>query len=206
MKKKFYRSQAEMIIKKLQLRKMEGYYCENKEEALAKLLELIGDTPKTIANGGSVTLNQIGAKKAVQKAGHELVLKEKYENQKEWIARQATADVFMTSTNAITLDGELVNIDGVGSRVSMMIFGPDEVIVVAGMNKVVTDVEAGIKRIHNFAAPLNALRINADTPCKQMEKCENCLKNTICCNIVVTRATRFANRIKVILVGEELGF
>lgn len=208
-KKQFYRNQAETIIKKLQSRNMEGHYCENKEEALAKLLELIGDAPKTVANGGSVTLDQIGARDAVEAAGHELIRRENYktpEEQKEWIAKQAVADVFMTSTNAITLDGELVNIDGAGGRVSMMIFGPASVIVVAGMNKVVTDVEAGIERIRNFAAPPNVLRLNGDTPCSKTGKCGDCLKHTICCHTVVTRASRIPNRTKVILVGEELGF
>lgn len=208
-KKQFYRNQAETIIKKLQLRKMEGYYCENREEAKAKLLELIGDNPKSIAYGGSATLDEIGAKEAVEAAGHDLIRRENYKTEaekKECVARQATADVFMTSTNAITLDGELVNIDGAGSRVWMLIYGPTDVIVVAGMNKVVTDVEAGIVRTRNFAAPPNTVRLNCDTPCAKTGKCGNCLDNTICCSTVVTRASRIPGRIKVILVGEELGF
>ncbi len=208
-KKQFYRNQAETIIKKLQSRKMEGYYCENKEEAAAKLLELIGEGKKSIAYGGSVTLDQIGAKEAVEAAGHDLIRREDYKTEaekKECIIKQATADVFMTSTNAITLDGELVNIDGAGSRVWMLIYGPTDVIVVAGMNKVVTDVDTGIERIHNFAAPPNTVRLNCDTPCSKTGKCGNCLQNTICCTTVVTRASRIPNRIKVILVGEELGF
>ena len=208
-KKQFYRNQAETIIKKLEARKMQGYYCENKEEALEKFLELVGETPKSIAYGGSVTLDEIGVKEALEAAGHELLRRENYQTEEEkkaLLIKQATADVFMTSTNAITLDGELVNIDGAGSRVWMLIYGPTDVIVVAGMNKVVTDIDAGIERIHNFAAPPNTVRLQCDTPCAKTGKCGDCLKNTICCTTVVTRASRIPNRIKIILVGEELGF
>ncbi len=208
-KKQFYRNQAETIIKKLQSRNMEGYYCENREEAKAKFMELVGETPKSISYGGSVTVDELGLKEALEAAGHDLIRREKYttsEEVKACYAKQAVSDVFMTSTNAITLDGELVNVDGRSNRVSLILYGPEEVIVVAGMNKVVTDVEAGIVRTRNFAAPPNTVRLNCDTPCAKTGKCGNCLNNTICCNIVVTRASRVPGRIKVILVGEELGF
>ena len=112
----------------------------------------------------------------------------------------------MMSTNAITLDGELVNIDGSGNRVACLAFGPNEVIVVAGMNKVVSNVEEGIARSRNFAAPPNTVRLGCDTPCAKIGQCGNCLNDTICCQIVVTRASRVPGRIKVILVGEELGY
>ncbi len=208
-KRQFYRNQAESIIKKLQYRKMEGYYCENKEEAKAKVLELIGENRKSISYGGSVTLDEIGIKEAVEAAGHDLIRREKYvteEEKKECTAKQAVSDVFLTSTNAITLDGELVNIDGAGSRVWLLVYGPTDVIVVAGMNKVVTDVEAGIDRIRNFAAPPNTVRLGCDTPCSKTGKCGDCMNQTICCTTVVTRASRVEGRIKVVLVGEELGF
>lgn len=209
-KRQFYRNQAETIIKKLQLRKMEGYYCENREEAKAKFMELVGTEPKSISYGGSVTIDELGLKEALEAAGHDLVRRENFPNTPEGVkeckARQATSDIFMTSTNAITLDGELVNIDGAGSRVWLMTYGPDEVIIVAGMNKVVTDVEEGIARTHNFAAPPNTVRLNKDTPCAKTGKCGNCLNDTICCTTVVTRASRVPGRTKVILVGEELGF
>lgn len=209
-KKQFYRNQAESIIKKLQLRKMEGYYCENKEEARAKFMELVGTAPKSVAYGGSATIDELGLKETLEEAGHDLIRRENFPKTPEGIkackARQATADIFMTSTNAITLDGELVNIDGAGSRVWLMTYGPEEVIVVCGMNKVVTDVEAGIARTRNFAAPPNTVRLNKDTPCAKNGKCGNCLDDTICCSTVITRASRVPGRIKVILVGEELGF
>lgn len=209
-KKQFYRNQAESIIKKLQPRKMEGYYCENKEEAKAKFMELVGTAPKSVAYGGSATIDELGLKETLEEAGHDLIRRENFPKTPEGIkackARQATADIFMTSTNAITLDGELVNIDGAGSRVWLLTYGPEEVIVVCGMNKVVTDVEAGIARTRNFAAPPNTVRLNKDTPCAKNGKCGNCLDDTICCSTVITRASRVPGRIKVILVGEELGF
>lgn len=208
-KRQFYRNQAQSIIKKLELRKMEGYYCETKEEAKEQFLELVGSDKKSICYGGSMTLDELGLKEAVEAAGHDLIRRENYktpEEKKECAAKQVTADVFMTSTNAITLDGELVNIDGAGNRVCFLIYGPETVIVVAGMNKVVTDVESGIKRIRDFAAPPNTVRLNCDTPCAKTGRCADCINDTICCTTVVTRVSRVPGRIKVILVGEELGY
>lgn len=208
-KQTFYENQAKSIIHKLEARKMEGYYCPDKESAKAKVLELIGPNKKVVTYGGSMSLDEIGVKEAVEEAGHDLLRREKYvipEEKRECFAKQTLADVFMMSTNAITLDGELVNIDGSGNRVACLSFGPNEVIVVAGMNKVVSNVEEGIARSRNFAAPPNTVRLGCDTPCAKIGQCGNCLNDTICCQIVVTRASRVPGRIKVILVGEELGY
>ena len=128
------------------------------------------------------------------------------EEKRECFAKQTLADAFMMSTNAITLDGELVNIDGSGNRVACLAFGPKEVIVIAGMNKVVSNVEEGVARSRNIAAPPNTVRLGCDTPCAKIGQCGNCLTNTICCQIVVTRASSIPGRIKVILVGDELGY
>ena len=208
-KQTFYENQAKSIIHKLEARKMEGYYCPDKESAKAKVLELIGQDKKVVTYGGSMSLDEIGVKEAIEEAGHDLLRREKYvtpEEKRECFAKQTLADVFMMSTNAITLDGELVNIDGSGNRVACLAFGPKEVIVVAGMNKVVTDVEEGVARSRSFAAPPNTVRLGCDTPCAKIGQCGNCLTNTICCQIVVTRASSIPGRIKVILVGEELGY
>lgn len=208
-KQRFYENQAKSIIHKLEARKMEGYYCPDKESAKAKVLELIGPNKKVVTYGGSMSLDEIGVKESVEEAGHDLLRREKYvtpEEKRECFAKQTLADVFMMSTNAITLDGELVNIDGSGNRVACLSFGPNEVIVVAGMNKVVSNVEEGIARSRNFAAPPNTVRLGCDTPCAKIGQCGNCLNDTICCQIVVTRASRVPGRIKVILVGEELGY
>lgn len=208
-KQTFYENQAKTIIHKLEARKMEGYYCPDKESAKAKVLELIGPNKKVVTYGGSMSLDEVGLKEAVEEAGHDLLRREKYvtpEEKRECFAKQTLADVFMMSTNAITLDGELVNIDGSGNRVACLSFGPNEVIVVAGMNKVVSNVEEGIARSRNFAAPPNTVRLGCDTPCAKIGQCGNCLNDTICCQIVVTRASRVPGRIKVVLVGEELGY
>lgn len=208
-KTQFYEKQAQTIINRMKARNMEGYYCPDRDTARSKVLELIGEEKKLVTYGGSMTLDEIGIKKAIEDSGHELLVREKYttpEEKQECYTKQTMADVYLMSTNAITLGGELVNVDGSGNRVACLIFGPREVIIVAGMNKVVTDVEEGIKRIHNFAAPPNTVRLSCDTPCAKTGQCGDCLEHTICCQTVITRASRIPGRIKVILVGEELGY
>lgn len=208
-KNKFYENQAATIIKKLQARKMEGYYCEDLSAAKNKLLELIGNDKKTVAYGGSMTLDDNGFKEVVTEAGHELIVRENYKTEeevKECKAKTVNADVFLMSSNAITINGELINIDGRGNRVSYLIYGPDSVIVIAGMNKIVADVSDGIRRVRNMATPPNTVRLNCDTPCAKTGVCADCLTNSICSQIVVTRTSMIPNRIKVILVGEELGY
>ncbi len=208
-KQTFYANQAQSIIKKLALRKMDGYYCENSEVAKAKILELIGEGKKTVAYGGSMTIDDMGVKADIAAAGHDLIVREDYqtsEELKECKSKTINADTFLTSTNAITLDGELINIDGRGNRVCYLIYGPEQVIVVAGMNKVVTNVDDGIRRVRNMATPPNTVRLNRDTPCAVTGRCADCLENSICCQIVVTRKSMIPGRIKVILVGEELGY
>lgn len=205
----FYENQANSIIAKLQARKMEGYYCPDKEAARSKVLELIGEERKLVTYGGSMSLEEVGIYDAVEAAGHDLLRRERYvtpEEKAACYAKQVTADVFLMSTNAITLNGELINIDGAGNRVACLAFGPKEVIILTGMNKVVANVEEGIDRVRNFAAPPNTVRLNCDTPCAKTGQCGDCLKDTICCQTVITRASRIPGRIKVILVGEELGY
>lgn len=208
-KETFYENQAATIIKKLNMRKMEGYYCKNVEEAKAKMLELIGNEKKTVGYGGSMTLDENGFKDSVTAAGHELIIRENYktpEEEKELKSKLTNADFFLMSTNAITLDGELVNIDGRGNRVSYLIYGPDNVIVIAGMNKVVSTVEDGYRRSRNIATPPNCNRLDCKTPCATTGKCGECFTDSICCEFVTTRMSRVPNRIKVILVGETLGY
>ncbi len=208
-KKIFYENQAGSIIKKLNQRKMEGYYCPDCESAMAKVLELIGDGKKTVAYGGSMTIDNMGLKERITAAGHELVVREDAKTDaemKEMKARLVNADTFLMSTNAITLDGELVNIDGRGNRVSFMIYGPEQVIIVTGMNKVVSSVKEGIRRSRNIAAAANTVRLKKETPCAKTGRCGDCIQNSICSEIVITRCSMIPNRIKVVLVGEELGY
>lgn len=209
-KKKFYKNQADSIINKLKARKMEGYYCDTMEDAKKKVLELIGEPEKSVGYGGSMTIDDSDLKDMIAKAGHELIQREKLnqtpEGEAQCKARLINADAFLMSTNAITLDGELINIDGRGNRVAFLIYGPKQVIVLAGMNKVVSNVEDGIRRVRNFATPPNTVRLNCDTPCAVTGQCADCLTNSICCQIVTTRVSLVPGRIKVILVGEELGY
>ena len=208
-KKIFYRNQAETIIAKMKLRKMDAYYCEDIAEAKSKLVELLGDKSKNIGYGGSMTIDDNGFKDSISAAGHNIIIRENYttpEELKECKSMLINADAFLMSSNAITLDGELINIDGRGNRVSFLIYGPDEVYVIAGMNKIVTDVESGIDRVRNMASPPNTVRLNRDTPCAKTGRCGDCLTNSICSQIVVTRTSMIPGRIKVILIGEELGY
>lgn len=209
-KKTFYENQARSIINRLKARKMEGFYCDNMEEAEKKVIELIGDAGKSVGYGGSMTIDDTDLKKRIQEAGHQLIVRETLNQTPEGVeecnARLINADTFLMSTNAITLDGELVNIDGRGNRVAFLIYGPKQVIVIAGMNKVVSSVEDGIRRVRNFATPPNTVRLHCDTPCAQTGQCMDCLTSSICCQMVITRVSQTPGRIKVILVGEELGY
>lgn len=208
-KKQCYKKQAEHIIDKMKKRSMEGYYCESKQEALECVKDLI-KPESSIAWGGSMTLTETGIMDDIKESNYILYDRMSAKTPEE--ARQlygqiVTADYFLMSSNAITLDGELVNIDGIGNRVACLCHGPQNVIVVVGMNKVCTNVEMAINRVKNVAAPPNAIRLNRSTPCKECGVCADCFaKDCMCCQIVVTRKSQIPNRIKVVLVGEELGY
>ena len=200
---------AEKVIKGLESRNMVGYYVETKQEALQKAASLI---PKgsSVGWGGSASVDEIGLK-VVLKTGEFVVydrdacrtLIEKKDMERNIFS----CDYFLCSSNAITEDGILVNIDGNSNRVAAIAYGPESVIMVVGMNKVAKDVDAAISRARNEAAPINAMRFDLDTPCKKTGSCMNCMsKDTICCEFLITRFSRHPGRIKVILVGEDLGF
>ena len=200
---------AKKIIASLEKRNMEGFYCKNKEEALKKALEII---PKgsSITWGGSQSIAEIGLCDAV-KGGEYTVYdraEAKNDEERQEIYRKAYfCDYYLASTNAITADGKLVNIDGTGNRVSAMIFGPENVLLIVGINKVADSEEDAIKRVKNKAAVINALRLNTEGICSKLGKCGDCLNDNCICNVtVVTRRANRRGRIKVILVGEELGY
>lgn len=208
-KQKSNQNAAATIIKNLAKRQMDGYYCETKEEALEKALELIPDG-SSVAWGGSETLAQIGIREALKSGSFTVIDRESAqtpEEQRKIFGEICMSDFFLMSTNAITLDGELVNIDGRGNRVSFLCFGPQNVIVIAGMNKVVSSVEDGVRRTRDIASPPNTVRLNKNTPCALTGRCGDCFSpDCICSQIVITRRSGQPGRIKVILVGEELGF
>ncbi len=209
-KKEAYANLAETIIDKFAKRGIEGYYVESSDEAVEIASRFF--TPGcTISYGGSETIKEIGLIDIIKAtADYNVIdrLQAKTEEEKMKVyADTVCSDFFLMSSNAITLDGELVNIDGNGNRVACLITGPKNVIVIAGMNKITTDVKSAIDRVRNFAAPPNAVRLHTETPCEEYGRCMNCLnENCMCCHMVVTRKSRINGRIKVILVGEELGY
>jgi L-lactate utilization protein LutB len=208
-KKVYYENQADSIIEKFNKRGIEGYYCENAEDALLTAKRFL--TPGcSISWGGSQTLSEIGLLDELKASDYILYNRDLAKTPEEKTAMYSkivSADYFFMSSNAITLDGQLVNIDGGGNRVACLITGPKNVIVIAGMNKIVTDVTTGMERVRNMAAPPNCVRLNTKTPCAELGKCANCLvDDCICCEIVITRKSKIPGRIKVILVGEELGY
>ena len=208
-KQKYYENAAATVIKNLERRRMEGFYCATKEEAVSKIMEIM-EKGKSVAWGGSMSLNECGIMSAIQNGDYEIINREEAktkEEQKEVYGKICGCDYFLMSTNAITLDGKLVNVDGRGNRVSFLCFGPENVIIVAGMNKLVKDEKAAIDRVRNMAAPPNTVRLNKNTPCSVTGECADCLSaDCICAQTVITRLSMLPNRIKVILVGEELGY
>lgn len=195
----------ETVIRNLEKRNMTGYYCENAEEAKALILSMINEDD-VVSWGGSVTLNETGVKAELKNVIETAAAKP--EDAMKARREALLCDVFLTSTNAITMEGELVNIDGMGNRVAAMCFGPEKVIVVAGTNKIVKDEAAAIARIKTDACPPNCTRLSKKTPCAATGKCGECLipGQTICAYTVTTRMSGIPGRIHVILVNETLGF
>ena len=200
---------AEKIIKGLESRNMSGYYAETKEEALQKALELIPEG-STIGWGGSASVNEIGLREAVCNGNYVIYNRDTAPTPEEKKAIELKifgTDYFLCSSNAITEDGVLVNIDGNSNRVAAIAYGPSHVIMIVGMNKVAKDEEAALCRARNIAAPTNAQRFPLDTPCKKTGACANCKsRDTICCEFLITRYSRHANRFHIILVNENLGY
>ena len=206
--KERYNKLGESVAKALTARHFEAFYCPDIQSATEKLLSLIPETD-TVAWGGSQTLAEIGAQDLLRARGQSLIDRDtaKTPAERDALMRQAlTADTFMMSSNAITEDGQLVNMDGNGNRVAALIYGPRQVIVVAGLNKVAKDLDAAIARVRGTAAPTNAQRFPINTPCKITGTCADCKSpDCICANMVVTRICKPHKKIKVILVGENFG-
>ena len=187
---------AQTVIKGLQSRNMTGYYAEDKEAALKQALELIEEN-STIS---------IGLVQALQEGNYQYLDRSKMEP-REGLLAAYDSDVFLSSANAMTSDGILVNIDGNSNRVSCIAQGPKKVIFIVGMNKVCADLDSAMKRARNVAAPINAQRFEVKTPCKETGKCFDCKSpDTICCQFLITRYSRHTGRIHVILVNDNLGF
>ena len=208
-KKLYYEKRAGVLVKNLRSRHFDAHYCATKEEALEKALSLI---PKgaSVGWGGAMSAHQIGLMDAVRKGDYRAIdrdLCQTREQQQQAMRDAMTADVFITGANALSLDGQMVNIDGTGNRVGAIIYGPKAVLVIAGMNKVEDTLEKAFVRARNVAAPMNQQRFLGDTPCSKTGVCGDCKSESCICNqIVITRHCRPAERIRFILVGEDLGF
>jgi L-lactate utilization protein LutB len=197
---------AQTVIKGLESRNMSGYYAASKEDALKKALELIPEG-SSVTMGGAMSAHEIGLVSALKEGKYNFIDREEYEDKREAMLKAYDVDVFLSSTNAITEDGVLVNIDGTANRVSAIAYGPKKVVFIVGMNKVCDDVDGAMKRARNVAAPINAQRFAKNTPCAKTGSCMDCKSpESICCQFLITRYSRFADRIHVILVNDNLGF
>ena len=208
-KELYFNKRGEVLVKNLKKRHFDAIYCATKEEALQQALMWI---PKgsTVGWGGATSAQQIGLIDALNAGNYRTLDRDKCETvqEREQIARDCfSADVFLTGANALSLDGQMVNIDGNGNRVGAIIYGPKSVLVIAGINKVMDTLEDAVTRARTVAAPINQQRFLLDNPCTTTGSCMDCKSESCICNhIVITRHCRPAGRIKFILVGEELGF
>ncbi|MBQ1371717.1 MAG: lactate utilization protein, partial [Oscillospiraceae bacterium] len=193
---------AQRVIDGLESRNMTGYYAATKEAALKLALSLI---PKgsSIAMGGCMSAAEIGLTEALKGPDYRFIDRDTAADKRAAMLAGYDADVFVASANAITEDGVLINIDGNANRVSAIAQGPKTVLIIVGMNKVCKDVDAAMKRARNVAAPINAQRFGLSTPCAKTGSCMDCKSpDTICCQILMTRYSRHADRIHVILVND----
>lgn len=197
------------VAEALNKRHFEAYYCPDRAAAIEKVLELISPED-TVSWGGTLTVDELGVKEALRQRGQAVIDRDtaKDAQERQQMLKQAlTCDTFLMGSNAISADGQLVNIDGTGNRVAALCFGPTQVVVVAGMNKVAGDLDGAMRRAREVAAPMNAQRFPLKTPCVANGLCGDCKgPDSICAQIVTTRLCKPAGRIKVVLVGEDLGF
>ena len=204
-------ARIEKAMEKLRQNRMKPYYAENSEKARDIVRELVKDD-KLITSGGSMTLKDSGIIDMLINEFRSAYLDrsaggDNREAVEEIMRKAFVSDTFLSSTNALTEDGELYNVDGNGNRVSAMIFGPKQVIVVAGVNKIVKDLAEAVERVEKVAAPKNTVRLERATPCVKTGVCGHCRsEDRICCSYVTLAQQRVPDRIKVIIVDEELGY
>ncbi len=197
---------AQKVIQGLKSRNMTGYYAATKEEALKTALSLIPEG-SSVTMGGAMSAHEIGLVNALKEGNYNFIDRDAMADKRAAMLAAYDADFFLTSANAMTSDGEMVNIDGNANRVSAIAQGPKKVLVIVGMNKICGDLDGAMKRARNVAAPINAQRFGLSTPCAKTGACMNCKSpDTICCQFLITRFSRHADRIHVILVNDSLGF
>lgn len=197
------------LVENFNKRFFESYYCSTKEEAKNMALSLI-EKGSSVSFGGSMSIIECGLLDSIKSGDYNVIDRDSAKdlNERQDLMRQAfSADTFLMSANAVSQQGELVNIDGMGNRVAALCFGPKQIIVIAGLNKVTPDLDSAIKRARNVASPINTQRFNLDTPCTKKGACYDCKSDDcICAQMVITRICRPKNRIKIIFCGEDLGF
>lgn len=203
-----YEKRGQTLVKNLQSRHFEAYYCPDKASALAKALELIPEG-SSVGWGGAMSCSQIGLLDALRQGQYRLFDRERSattEAKEMAVCNSMSADFFLTGANALSVDGQMVNIDGTGNRVAAIIYGPKNVLVVAGMNKVMDTLQEAVRRARTVAAPMNQQRFCLNNPCTVTGSCGDCISESCICNqIVITRHCRPVGRIKFIIVGEDLG-
>ena len=209
-REKFNELMIERLMNNLKKRGLNGHYCKSTDELVETAMQLVKDC-KTVTSGGSMTLKESGILDMLSSIPDiEFVNRENYSDPKEVeeVYRKAfSSDCYFMSTNAITEDGILVNIDGRGNRVAALIYGPKRVVIIAGVNKITSTFDEAILRARTIAAPINSMRLNNNTPCVQTGVCANCLSpDCICDQFVITRKSMDPDRIHVILVDEEYGY
>ena len=209
-KQQYYENTAKTILKNMEKRGFEGSYCATAEDAVKKAMSYV--TPgMQVSFGGSMSLFESHLMDALKEKPDITLLDRSTAQSPEEIQeiyhKALSCDCYFMSTNAITMDGELVNTDGTGNRVAALIYGPANVVIVAGMNKVAATLEEAHSRVKNVASPPNCIRLGRKTPCAITGTCHECFgDDCICSHTVVTRRSAIKNRIKIILVGEDLGY
>jgi len=207
-KQMYYNKRGPILAKNLKSRYFDAWYCETAQEALQKALELIPEG-STVGWGGAMSAEEIGLMDALDNGKFTLLDRAKCATIQERDAlylKHFSADVYLCGANGLSMDGEMVNIDGTGNRLAAINYGPKTVLVIAGMNKVEDTLEDAVNRARTVAAPLNQQRFLRKTPCTATATCADCKSAECICNqILITRMCRPAGRIKFILVGEDLG-
>lgn len=200
---------AEKLVKNLERRHYEAYFYKTREEAVEKIAQLIPEG-SSVSWGGSMTIRDMGLTKKLKSGNYEVYDREEVTAQEDKVAIYRKAfgcDYYISSVNAISEDGVIVNIDGNGNRVAAITWGPERVILVVGLNKVCQDVDAAIKRARSEAAPVNMARFDFNTPCRKDGVCHNCMSpDSICNYISIQRMSHPAKRHIVVLVDEVLGY
>ena len=200
----------EKTIKALEKNNMKGYLAKDTDDIINIIKELV-DEKSLVACGGSMTLFKTGIIDLLRSGRYNFL--DRYEENispqemKEIFRKSFCADAYFTSTNAITEEGELYNVDGMGNRVAAMLYGPDKVIVVCGVNKIVKNIDEAINRNKVVSAPANAKRLNTNTPCKEVGYCIDCSSSErICCEYTIIKKQRIPNRIHIIFINESFGY